>query len=69
LLGTAAAVALFAIGTIAVELIPIVIAVAAIATAALVVGGATYMMLKPNTKMDKAEEQKLLEENRQGVWL
>lgn len=67
LLGTAAAVALFATGTVAVELIPIVIAVAAIATTALVVGGATYMMLKPSTKMDGVKGQGL-EENEQEIW-
>ncbi|WP_353270501.1 ankyrin repeat domain-containing protein [Wolbachia endosymbiont (group A) of Myopa testacea] len=57
LLGTAAAVALFATGTAAIELIPIVIAVATVAIAALAVGGATYMMLKPSTEMDEVEEE------------
>lgn len=56
LLGTAA-VALFATGTVAIELIPIVIAVATVAIAALAVGGITYMMLKPSTEMDEVEEE------------
>ncbi|WP_341821499.1 ankyrin repeat domain-containing protein [Wolbachia endosymbiont (group A) of Myopa testacea] len=56
-LGTAVEVALFATGTVAVELISIVIAVAAIAAAALAVGGITYMMLKPSTEMDEVEKE------------
>lgn len=64
LLGTAVAIALFATGTIAVELMHVVIAVAAIATAALAVGGVTYMMLKPSTKMDEVGEKKLPEMSR-----
>ncbi|WP_341822490.1 hypothetical protein [Wolbachia endosymbiont (group A) of Clivina fossor] len=56
-LGTAVAVALFATGTVAVELIPIVTAVVAIAAAALAVGGITYMMLKPSTKVEEVEEE------------
>ncbi|GFS36342.1 ankyrin repeat-containing protein [Nephila pilipes] len=51
-LGAAIAIALFATGTIAVELIPIVIAVA---TVALAVGGITYMMSKPSTKVEEVE--------------
>ncbi|WP_265025565.1 hypothetical protein [Wolbachia endosymbiont (group A) of Bibio marci] len=66
LLGTAVAVALFATGTIAVELIPIVIAVVAVATAALAVGGITYMMSKPSTKVDEAKKEKTAE-NGPGV--
>ncbi|WP_353273965.1 ankyrin repeat domain-containing protein [Wolbachia endosymbiont (group A) of Ennomos erosarius] len=54
-LGGAIAIALFAAGTIAVELIPIVIAVATVAIATLAVGGITYMMSKPSTKVDEAE--------------
>lgn len=54
-LGAAIAIALFASGTIAVELIPIVIAVAIAAIATLEVGGITYMMSKPSTKVDEAE--------------
>ncbi|WP_264376079.1 MULTISPECIES: ankyrin repeat domain-containing protein [unclassified Wolbachia] len=49
LLGTAIAAVLFAIETIA---IPIAIAVVAVIAVALAVGGATYMMLKPSTKVD-----------------
>ncbi|MFV0948730.1 ankyrin repeat domain-containing protein [Wolbachia endosymbiont of Nasonia giraulti] len=56
LLGTAIAVALFTTGTIAVQLIPIVIAVVAVTAAALVVGCATYELLKPSTKVDGAEK-------------
>ncbi len=56
-LGAAIAVTLFATGTIAVELMPVVIAVAAIATAALAVGGVTYMLSKPSTKVDETKEQ------------
>ena len=52
LLGTAIAVALFATRTVTAELIPIVIAVAAITAAALTVGNVTYKLLKPNTKVD-----------------
>ncbi|WP_419247357.1 hypothetical protein ACJZL1_01560 [Wolbachia endosymbiont of Rhagoletis indifferens] len=66
LLGAAIAVALFATGTIAVELIPIVIAVVAVATAALAVGGITYMMSKPSTKVDEAKKEKTAE-NGPGV--
>ncbi|WP_353286760.1 ankyrin repeat domain-containing protein [Wolbachia endosymbiont (group A) of Anthophora plumipes] len=57
LLGTAAAVALFVTGTVAAELIPIVIAVVAIAAAALAVGGITYMMLKPSTKVEEVKKE------------
>ncbi|AZU37327.1 hypothetical protein BBB02_01790 [Wolbachia endosymbiont of Bemisia tabaci] len=56
LLGTAIAVALFTTGTIAAQLIPIVIAVVAVIAAALVVGCATYALLKPSTKVDGAEK-------------
>ncbi|WP_410543262.1 hypothetical protein [Wolbachia endosymbiont of Nilaparvata lugens] len=52
LLGTAIAVALFATRTVTAEFIPIVIAVIAITVAALTVGGVTYKLLKPNTKVD-----------------
>ncbi|WP_349292702.1 hypothetical protein [Wolbachia endosymbiont of Frankliniella intonsa] len=56
LLGTAIAVALFTTGIITAELIPIVIAVVAVTAAALVVGCATYELLKPSTKVDGAEK-------------
>uniref|UniRef100_A0AAU7YM53 Ankyrin repeat domain-containing protein n=1 Tax=Wolbachia endosymbiont of Oeneis ivallda TaxID=3171168 RepID=A0AAU7YM53_9RICK len=56
LLGTAIAVALFTTGIITAELIPIVIAVVAVTAAALVVGCATYELLKPSTKVGEAEE-------------
>uniref|UniRef100_UPI00333F2B1E ankyrin repeat domain-containing protein n=1 Tax=Wolbachia endosymbiont (group B) of Pilophorus perplexus TaxID=3066160 RepID=UPI00333F2B1E len=56
LLGTAIAVALFTTGTITAQLIPIVIAVVAVTAAALVVGCATYELLKPSTKVDGAEK-------------
>ncbi|WP_264375879.1 ankyrin repeat domain-containing protein [Wolbachia endosymbiont (group B) of Sphaerophoria taeniata] len=56
LLGTAIAVALFTTGIIAAQLIPIVIAVVAVTAAALVVGCATYALLKPSTKVDGAEK-------------
>ncbi|WP_265030884.1 ankyrin repeat domain-containing protein [Wolbachia endosymbiont (group B) of Athalia cordata] len=56
LLGTAIAVALFTTGIITAELIPIVIAVVAVTAAALVVGCATYALLKPSTKVDGAEK-------------
>ncbi|MEC4734969.1 MAG: ankyrin repeat domain-containing protein [Wolbachia endosymbiont of Halictus tumulorum] len=56
LLGTAIAVALFTTGTITAQLIPIVIAVVAVTAAALVVGCATYALLKPSTKVDGAEK-------------
>ncbi|WP_265035588.1 MULTISPECIES: hypothetical protein [unclassified Wolbachia] len=55
LLGTAIVVALFTTGTIAVELISIVIAVATVAIATLAVGGITYMMSKPSTKVEEVE--------------
>ncbi|MCA7010199.1 hypothetical protein [Wolbachia endosymbiont of Tribolium confusum] len=56
LLGTAIAVALFTTGIITAQLVPIVISVVAIAAAALVVGCATYALLKPSTKFDGAEK-------------
>ncbi|WP_265017009.1 ankyrin repeat domain-containing protein [Wolbachia endosymbiont (group B) of Endotricha flammealis] len=56
LLGTAIAVALFTTGTITAQLTPIVIAVVAVTAAALVVGCATYALLKPSTKVDGAEK-------------
>ncbi|WP_265033762.1 ankyrin repeat domain-containing protein [Wolbachia endosymbiont (group A) of Sicus ferrugineus] len=64
-LGAAIAVALFATGTVAVELIPIVIAVVAVAIAALAVGGITYMMSKPSTKMEEAKEEKTAGDERE----
>ncbi|MDR2831806.1 MAG: ankyrin repeat domain-containing protein [Rickettsiales bacterium] len=67
LLGTAAAVALFVTGTVAVGLIPIVIAVVAVTAAVLVVGGITYGVLKPSTKMDEVEKQKVTKEEVQEV--
>ncbi|RDD33985.1 Ankyrin repeat [Wolbachia endosymbiont of Cylisticus convexus] len=48
LLGAAIAAVLFATGTIAIP-----IAVVAVIAIALAVGGATYMMLKPDTQVDK----------------
>ena len=54
-LSTAVAVALFATGMVAVELMPIMIAVAAVTIAALAVGGTTYMLSKPNTKVDETK--------------
>ncbi|WP_395462822.1 ankyrin repeat domain-containing protein [Wolbachia endosymbiont of Cantharis cryptica] len=65
LLGAAIAVTLFATGTVAVELIPIVIAVVAVAIAALAVGSVTYMMSKPSTKVDGAKEEKTADGNEQ----
>lgn len=65
MLGAAIAVTLFATGTVAVELIPIVIAVAAVAIAALAVGGITYMMSKPSTKMEEAKEEKTAGDERE----
>ncbi|WP_264376167.1 ankyrin repeat domain-containing protein [Wolbachia endosymbiont (group B) of Sphaerophoria taeniata] len=68
LLGTAIAVALFTTGTIAAQLIPIVIAVVAVIAAALVVGCATYELLKPSTKVDGAEKSSAaLINGQQGV--
>ncbi len=68
LLGTAIAVALFTTGTIAAQLIPIVIAVVAVTAAALVVGCATYELLKPSTKVDGAEKPIVnLTNEQQGV--
>ncbi|WP_341812141.1 hypothetical protein [Wolbachia endosymbiont (group A) of Conops quadrifasciatus] len=58
---------LFAAGTIAVELMPVVIAVAAIATAALAVGGVTYMLSKPSTKVDETKEQQNVNGKVQGA--
>ncbi|MGL9757811.1 MAG: ankyrin repeat domain-containing protein [Wolbachia sp.] len=56
LLGAAIAVALFTTGIITAQLIPIVIAVVAVTAAELVVGCATYALLKPSTKVDGAEK-------------
>ncbi|WP_264377441.1 ankyrin repeat domain-containing protein [Wolbachia endosymbiont (group B) of Philonthus cognatus] len=68
LLGTAIAVALFTTGIITAELIPIVIAVVAVTAAALVVGCATYELLKPSTKVDGAEKSSAaLINGQQGV--
>ncbi|WP_353281388.1 ankyrin repeat domain-containing protein [Wolbachia endosymbiont (group B) of Horisme vitalbata] len=68
LLGTAIAVALFTTGTITAQLIPIVIAVVAVTAAALVVGCATYALLKPSTKVDGAEKSSAaLINGQQGV--
>ncbi|WP_374699574.1 ankyrin repeat domain-containing protein [Wolbachia endosymbiont (group A) of Limnophora tigrina] len=68
LLGTAIAVALFTTGTITARLIPIVIAVVAVTAAALVVGCATYELLKPSTKVDGAEKSSAaLINGQQGV--
>ncbi|MDM8335634.1 ankyrin repeat domain-containing protein [Wolbachia pipientis] len=52
---TTVAVALFATRMVAVELMPILIAVAAVTIAALAVGGTTYMLSKPNTKVDETK--------------
>ncbi|QCB62971.1 ankyrin repeat domain-containing protein [Wolbachia endosymbiont of Drosophila mauritiana] len=68
LLGTSIAVALFTTGTITAQLIPIVIAVVAVTAAALVVGYATYELLKPSTKVDGAEKSSAaLINGQQGV--
>ncbi|WP_264707775.1 ankyrin repeat domain-containing protein [Wolbachia endosymbiont (group B) of Agriphila straminella] len=68
LLGTAIAVALFTTGIITAELIPIVIAVVAVTAAALVVGCATYELLKPSTKVDGVEKSSAaLINGQQGV--
>ncbi|XCA33072.1 MAG: hypothetical protein ABS808_04715 [Wolbachia endosymbiont of Polyergus mexicanus] len=56
MLGTAVAVALFATGTVAVELMSVMIAVAAVTIVALAVGGITYSILKPSTKMDETKK-------------
>lgn len=53
---------LFATETIA---IPIAIAVVAVIAIALAVGGATYMMLKPSTKVDGVEKPPVLMDGRQ----
>ncbi|WP_064124964.1 ankyrin repeat domain-containing protein [Wolbachia endosymbiont of Dactylopius coccus] len=55
-LSTAIAVTLFATGTVAVELMSVMIAAAIITAAALAVGGITYSILKPSTKMDETKE-------------
>ncbi len=55
-LSTAIAVTLFATGTVAVELMSVMIAVAAVTIVALAVGGITYSILKPSTKMDETEK-------------
>ncbi|WP_265017735.1 MULTISPECIES: ankyrin repeat domain-containing protein [unclassified Wolbachia] len=56
-LGAAIVVAPFAAGTVAAGLIPVVIAVVAVTTVALAVGGITYMISKPSTKMDETREE------------
>ncbi|MGL9760881.1 MAG: hypothetical protein ACR5LB_01430 [Wolbachia sp.] len=58
-LGTAAAVALFATGAIAVELVPILIAVIAVTVAALAVGGVTYMLSEPSVEQVAGNERKV----------
>ncbi|BAP00401.1 ankyrin repeat-containing protein [Wolbachia endosymbiont of Cimex lectularius] len=58
-LGTAAAVALFATGAIAVELVPILIAVVAVTVAALAVGGVTYMLSEPSVEQVVGNERKV----------
>jgi len=55
-LSTAIAVTLFATGTVAVELMSVMIAAAIVTAAALAVGGITYSILKPSTKMDETKE-------------
>lgn len=56
-LSTAVAVALFATGTVAVELMSVMIAVAAVTIVVLLaVGGITYSILKPSTKMDETKK-------------
>lgn len=62
LLGAAIAAVLFATETIA---IPIAIAVVAVIAVALAVGGATYMMLKPSTKVDGVEKPPVLTNGQQ----
>ncbi|MGL9731252.1 MAG: hypothetical protein ACR5KX_00140 [Wolbachia sp.] len=58
-LGTAAAVALFATGAIAVELVPILISVIAVTVAALAVGGVTYMLSEPSVEQVAGNERKV----------
>ncbi|MGL9689220.1 MAG: hypothetical protein ACR5K6_05855 [Wolbachia sp.] len=58
-LGTAAAVALFATGAIAIELVPILIAVVAVAVAALAAGGVTYMLSEPSVEQVAGNERKV----------
>ncbi len=67
-LSTAIAVALFATGTVAVELMSVMIAAAIITAAALAVGGITYSILKPSTKMDETKEAQNVNGNAQEVF-
>lgn len=57
LLGTVIVIALSATGTVTVESQSTLIAVAAVATAALVVSGTTYMLSEHSTEMDKVEKE------------
>ncbi|MDG7057298.1 MAG: hypothetical protein LKM43_04085 [Wolbachia endosymbiont of Penenirmus auritus] len=59
MLGTAIAVAFFATRTIAVELVPILIAVTAVTVAALAVGGVTYMLSEPSVEKVAGNERKV----------
>ncbi|APR98867.2 ankyrin repeat domain-containing protein [Wolbachia endosymbiont of Folsomia candida] len=67
LLCTAIAVALFTTGVVEVGLMPIIIAVVAIATAALAVGGLTYMTLKPSTEIEGQNVEETAHEGKQGL--
>ncbi|WP_353286952.1 hypothetical protein [Wolbachia endosymbiont (group A) of Anthophora plumipes] len=67
-LSTAIAVTLFATGTVAVELMSVMIAAAIITAAALAVGGITYSILKPSTKMDETKEAQNVNGNVQEVF-
>ncbi|WP_425385797.1 ankyrin repeat domain-containing protein [Wolbachia endosymbiont (group A) of Barypeithes pellucidus] len=64
-LSTAIAVTLFATGTVAVELMSVMIAAAIVTAAALVAGGVTYMMLKPSTKVEEAKEAQNVNEKKE----
>lgn len=51
--------AFFATGTVAVELVPILIAVVAVTVAALAVGGVTYMLSEPSVEQVAGNERKV----------
>ncbi|MCM1002377.1 hypothetical protein [Wolbachia pipientis] len=59
MLGAAIAVALFATETVAVELVPILIAVVVVTVGALAVGGVTYMLSEPSVEQVAGNEQKV----------
>ncbi|WP_264719134.1 SDR family NAD(P)-dependent oxidoreductase [Wolbachia endosymbiont (group A) of Lasioglossum morio] len=62
-LGATIAVTLFITGVVAAELISIAIAVVATTIAALAVGGITYMLSKPSTKIDEPREEQSITGN------